>query len=221
MTPQGIQPNLSAPNGEGLVSQVFDFSDVCPLVGTSQSLSFSRQSFPDCPSLSGDPSRLTPIYNLLGQQGNGLPASTGVDKNALTILQANLIPYANSPVGCSFNVANIDPTDPNHCYDTAVSPSTYWREELFRIDHAITSKLGVSFRYIHDAWNTTVLTPQWGVAQHISDRAKHVHRPGDQLVGAIHQHNLADIVERIRCELRQFHDYPSGQERARRRGVPA
>ncbi len=165
MTSQGIQPNLSAPNGDGLVPQVFDFSDVCPLVGTSQSLSFSRQSFPDCPSLSGDPSRLAPIYNLLGQQGNGLPASTGVDKNALTILQANLIPYANSPVGCSFNVANIDPLDPNHCYVASVSPSTYWREELFRIDHAVTSKLGASFRYIHDAWNTTVLTPQWGVVR--------------------------------------------------------
>jgi Carboxypeptidase regulatory-like domain len=165
MTPQGIQKNLSAPNSDGLVSQVFDFSDVCPLVGTSQSLSFSRQSFPDCPSLSGDPSRLQPIYNLLGQQGNGLSAATGVDKNALAILQANLVPFPNSPVGCSFNVPNIDPTDPNHCYVTAVSPSTYWREELFRIDHSVTSKLQASFRYIHDAWNTTVLTPQWGIVR--------------------------------------------------------
>ena len=26
--------------------------------------------------------------------------------------------------------------DPNHCYNAAVSPSTYWREELFRIDHS-------------------------------------------------------------------------------------
>src|SRR5271168_953770 len=51
MTPQGIRENLSPPNDSGLVSQVFDFTDVCPLPGTSGSISFDRQQFPDCPSL--------------------------------------------------------------------------------------------------------------------------------------------------------------------------
>jgi hypothetical protein len=46
-----------------------------------------------------------------------------------------------------------------------VSPSTYWREELFRIDQVLTDKLKVSFRYIHDSWDTSVLTPQWGVVR--------------------------------------------------------
>ena len=59
--------------------------------------------------------------------------------------------------------ASPDPTDPNRCYNTAVSPSTYWREELFRIDQILRDKVKVSFRYIHDSWDTTVLTPQWGV----------------------------------------------------------
>ena len=165
MTAQGIQPNLSAPNSDGLVSQVFDFSDVCPLAGTSQSLSFSRQSFPDCPSLGGDPAHLQPIYNLLGQQQNGSPAAIGVDKNALAILQSKLIPLPNSAVGCNFFVTNLDPTDPNHCYNNVVSPSTYWREELFRIDQLFGAKTKISFRYVHDEWNTTVLTPQWGVVR--------------------------------------------------------
>ncbi len=165
MTPQGMQKNLSAPNDAGLVSQVFDFSDVCPLAGTSDSISFSRQQYPDCPSLGGDPKHLQPIYNLLGQQISGQPASIGVDKNALAILESNLIPYPNAPSGCNFSVANLDPTDPNHCYNAAISPSTYWREELFRIDHTLTSKLHASFRYTHDAWDTTVLTPQWGIVR--------------------------------------------------------
>ena len=79
---------------------------------------------------------------------------------------------AECSVRCNFNVANLDPTDPNHCYDAAVSPSTYWREELFRIDHAMT-ETQLSFRYVHDAWDTTVLTPQWGDrAQHVSDRRR-------------------------------------------------
>jgi hypothetical protein len=161
MTPQGIQENLSAPNANGLVSQVFDFSDVCPLIGTQ---TFNRQQFPDCPALVGaNPTQLQPLHNnnLLQQQTPLGPAIVGVDKNALAILHANLIPLPNSPTGCNFSVANLDPTDPNHCYNAVVSPSTYWREELFHIDHQVTAKLRASFRYIHDAWDTTVLTPQW------------------------------------------------------------
>ncbi len=174
MTANGIQTNLSPPsiNG-GLVSQVFDFSDVCPLLGTPDSFSFSRQKYPDCPSTGTNPNSLTPIYNLLGQQSGG-PSNLGVDKNALSILNSNLIPLPNSPDGCNFNLPNVDltdpnhhvdPSNPNHCYVAAVSPSTYWREELFRVDQVFTPRLKASFRYIHDAWDTTVLTPQWGVVR--------------------------------------------------------
>lgn len=160
-TPQGIQQNLSPPDANGVVSQVFDFSDVCPLQGTAASSGFSRQQFPDCPSIqgAGSPGLLLPVYNLLQPFGGGV----GVDKNALAILNSNLIPLPNSPSGCNFSVPNIDPTDPNHCYDATISPSTYWRQELFRIDQVLTAKLKVSFRYIHDSWDTTVLAPQWSI----------------------------------------------------------
>ena len=56
-----------------------------------------------------NPSQLQPIYNLLGQQTSQGIANVGVDKNALAILQANLIPLPNSPTGCDFAVANLDP----------------------------------------------------------------------------------------------------------------
>ena len=46
------------------------------------------------------------------------------------------------------------------CYVAAVSPSTYWREELFKIHHNLTQKLRLSFRYTTTP-DTTVLTPQW------------------------------------------------------------
>ena len=161
MTAQGIQENLSAPNANGLVSQVFDFSDVCPLAGTSDSLGFDRQTYPDCPALIGGPKHFQPIYNLQRQQQGGTAATLGVDKNALAILESNLIPFPNSPTGCNYSVPNPDPTDPNHCYNAAISPSTYWREELFRVDQIVTQKIKASFRYVHDAWDTSVLTPQW------------------------------------------------------------
>ena len=163
MTPQGIRPNLAmSPNG--YVYQDFNFTDVCPVLGSPESAGFSRQQFPDCPSIQGAGSAglLKPLYQLNQPQISG-PSGVGVDKNALAILNSNLIPYPNSPGGCNFAVVTIDPTDPNHCYNASVSPPTYWRQELFKIDHNLTNNFKTSFRYIHDAWDTTVLTPQWAI----------------------------------------------------------
>jgi hypothetical protein len=159
LTPQGIQKNLKV-SPTGTVYQDFDFTDVCPLA-----LTFSRTQFPDCPSVLGVGSSLEPLAHLQGVTG-GL----GVNKNALAILNSNLIPLPNAPFGCNFKLANasangFDPSDPNHCYDTTVSPSTYWREELFHIDQVVTPNIKESFRYVHDAWDTSVLTPQWGVVR--------------------------------------------------------
>lgn len=164
MTPEGIQPNLVSGVG-GSLFRDFNFTDVCPLPGTDASAGFSRQQFPDCPSIfhTSAVTVLQPLYHLLQPQAGGHASPTGVDKNALAILDSNLIPLPNSPTGCSFSIVSIDPTDPNHCYDAAVSPSTYWRQELFRVDHNITKTLRASFRYIHDSWDTTVLTPQWAI----------------------------------------------------------
>ncbi len=154
LTTQGVRKNLKVNPVDGSVFQDFDFSDVCPLGGGT----FARSQFPDCPSISGQNSgQLTPFPHI---QPN---------KNAVVILNSGLIPLPNAPFGCNFSLpnlspdfSNLDPADPNHCYNASVSPSTYWREELFRIDQDLTSTLKLSLRYIHDAWDTTVLTPQWG-----------------------------------------------------------
>jgi hypothetical protein len=167
MTANGIQPNISAPNvTTGIVGQVFDFTDVCPPVGSAST--FNRAQYPDCPSLPGYPSNAQPIEDYLEIQPNGNaapgPGSYGVDKNSLLLLNANLIPFPNSATGCNYQLplsTILGPADPYRCYVASVSPSTYWREELFRIDHNLTDKLKLSFRYVHDQWNTTVLTPQW------------------------------------------------------------
>jgi hypothetical protein len=158
-----VQQNLQNGVNAAGVSELyrdFDFSDVCPL----NTGSFSRSQYPDCPSV--QPSGTGGLAPLLHLQGPMTLGSLSVDKNALAILDSNLIPLPNAPFGCNvslpnYNPANPDPSDPNRCYDAAVSPSTYWREELFGIDHTLTDKLKVSFRYIHDAWDTTVLDPQW------------------------------------------------------------
>ena len=165
MTPQGIRQNLGVnPLNPGQVAQIFDFTDVCPPFGGSGT--FDRQQYPDCPAFGNLGSTHTEqaAYFLEGTPSLGQGAPFGVDKNARVILNSNLIPLPNSPVGCNYALpitVVLGPDDPNRCYVAAVSPSTYWREELFRIDHNLTQKLKLSFRYIHDDWDTTVLTPQW------------------------------------------------------------
>lgn len=160
-----VQLNLqTGVNAAGLPETYrdFDFSDVCPL----NTGSFSRSQYPDCPSVQASGTGgLSPLLHLQGPLTLG---TLGVNKNALAILNSNLIPLPNAPFGCNFNLPNYnaaspDPSDPNRCYDAAVSPSTYWREELFRIDQILNDRLKLSFRYIHDSWDTWVLTPQWGI----------------------------------------------------------
>jgi hypothetical protein len=43
-----------------------------------------------------------------------------------------------------------------------VSPPTTWREELVRVDHNLTDNYRLTFRYIHDSWQTVVPNPLWG-----------------------------------------------------------
>lgn len=130
-----------------------DFSDVCPPAAINGGNYYPGSAYPDCPvvePLSGSPK--APGFNY---------AQANVSYIAGSMLTTNIIPLPNSSVGCN----STNTTLFKHCYVAAVSPSTYWREELFRIDHNLTQNQQLSFRYIHDAWNTTTLTPQWGIVQ--------------------------------------------------------
>jgi hypothetical protein len=133
-----------------------DFSDVCPFVGSSGG-SFDRRLYPDCPA-SGNAGS--------GQLNSFTANQVPMNPFAANLLATGMIPLPNSPTGCNSSLAGtINPTtsQPNiPCYDAVISPSTYWREELGRFDYDFTQSTRLSFRYIHDAWNTTVLTPQWG-----------------------------------------------------------
>jgi Carboxypeptidase regulatory-like domain len=91
---------------------------------------------PDCPT---DPRTSLPFD---GSQGP-LP----IDPVAAALLP--LIPVGTVDVpGASSFVAN------------STLP-TSWREELFKIDHNLTSHNRVTFRYIHDSWSTVEGTPIW------------------------------------------------------------
>jgi len=117
-----------------------DFSDVCPSNLPGSGSGFSSTLYPDCPSV---------------WAGSTLP----VDYDAKAMLNSGLIPEPNASSGC--NSTNASPLP--HCYVASISPATHWREELFRIDHNLNERERLSFRYVHDSWDTEVLAPQWGV----------------------------------------------------------
>ena len=142
-----------------------DFSDVCPATGTATA---TKTQYPDCPVGVSYPtgSDLIPID----------PISRG-------LLTSNLLPAPNSVTGCNSSASSA--TNPA-CYVASVSPSTYYREELFRIDHNLTANQIVDFRYIHDAWNTTVLSPQWGMVMNSFPTVQnHIVGPGLSLIASL------------------------------------
>ena len=159
-----LEKSPQGPGGEGgdfnqgvptMAQRSGNFTDVCPPVSPGGQATFLRAAYPDCPAASSSGVTLSTF------PGNQIP----IDPNSALLFNAGLIPAPNSSTGCNSTLANaVDPTGGVlvPCYDAVISPSTYWREELFRIDHNFTQNLKASFRYIHDAWDTTVVTPQWG-----------------------------------------------------------
>jgi hypothetical protein len=164
-----------------------DFSDVCPPNVSSGVQYYPGAAYPDCPIVSPD-LQLSPKFP------GFLYAHANVNYTAAAILQTNIIPPPNSNIGC--NTTNT--TAFNRCYVSAVSPATYWREELFRIDHNLTRKQQLSFRYVHDAWNTTTLTPQWGIVQNSFPTVEnHLVGPGLDLVLSLTEELPHNFLNRV------------------------
>jgi hypothetical protein len=140
-------PSLAERGVGGLNPGFGDFSDVCPKPNGISI--FSRRQYPDCPAAS-----------VAGSGGNGEPVFQSFPNNLVAIdpvgqaiLDAQLIPTPNSTKGCNSTISS--------CFDATVSPLTNWRQDLVRIDHNFTTNDKLTFRYIHDSWDTTVPLPQW------------------------------------------------------------
>jgi hypothetical protein len=161
-----------------------DFSDICPFAPPGQITQFFRQSFPDCPILSsaGNGTFNTYYGNLLGAVSS--TDTVHLVPSSVTLMNA-LIPPPNSATGCNSSLAGKTDVQTGQllvpCYVAAVSPPTHWREELARIDHDFTQNLRASFRYIHDSWDTTTTTPQWGYLQ----------------TAGIHEQNFPTVANRL------------------------
>lgn len=130
-----------------LAERTGDFGDVCPYAPPGQSVALDSTKYPDCPDPQGKGGQTT-------YPGNIMPPVAGF---ATTMMNTGIFPNPNSYSGCNSTIGS--------CYLGEVSLPTYWREELFRIDHSLNEKTQLGFRYIHDEWDTTVPVPQYSVVQ--------------------------------------------------------
>jgi hypothetical protein len=136
-----------------------DFNDVCPSQTETEPGApgpgfFSRSRWPDCPA-AFTISSAAGFQQAFPNNRIGLPPNPDglIDPNAIALLSTNLIPLPNSSTGCNSTIGS--------CYDAVISEPTTWREDLFRLDYNMSSKLRLTLRGIHDAWSTTVPVPQW------------------------------------------------------------
>jgi hypothetical protein len=118
-----------------------DFSDVCPYAAPGGYTDTSGYS--DCPT-----------YNGHTYSGNFLPYVSSVSS---ALLGNGLIPAPNKTTGCTSSI--------DSCYLEEVSLPTFYREELVRVDHSLTDKQHLTFRYIHDEWNETAPVPQYATVE--------------------------------------------------------
>ena len=89
-------------------------------------------------------------------------------------------PGSNCPsVGSDLTAAGFDPNDPtiqgllseiplpnqgsgaDSVFVASPVQPTNWREELIRVDHNLTDKQRLTFRFIHDSWDTITAVPLW------------------------------------------------------------
>jgi hypothetical protein len=99
------------------------------------------------------------------------PAAVPIDPVGAALL--SLIPHANT-------TNNGFPA----VVQTVSLPET-WREELVRIDHNITDNYRVTFRYIHDSWQTQTQNALWGNGSSFEDINTNFVGPGSSFVARL------------------------------------
>jgi len=112
--------------------------------------------FGDCPATGKGPVFTAPD-GTQAQSFTPFPSNTVPSSDPTAQALLNLIPHANTTKGL------FDNGTPIPAVSQIISTPTTWREELIRIDHNITNNHRLTFRYIHDSWQTEVPNPLWGV----------------------------------------------------------
>ena len=132
------------------------FKDLCsPTAGV-----IDKKNFPDCPVNPATGLRFPGDTVTIGAVGQGL---------------LSLIPKAEAGLTNNGFPAVVQ---------TVSLPET-WREELVRIDHNINDNYRLTFRYIHDSWQTQTENPLWGNGSSFEDINTEFVGPGTSFVARL------------------------------------
>ena len=147
--------NLPVPS---LANRNGDFTDLCPNPAPGG-------DFTDCPAVPGFPDSTGHTPNLAV-----VPGFNPNDPNVQALL--GMIPPPNA----------VGPDGVTPFFNSSPSQPTNWREELIRIDHNLSSQHRLTFRYIHDSWDTVTAVPLWTNAGSFPTIGTNFKGPGVSLV---------------------------------------
>jgi carboxypeptidase family protein/TonB-dependent receptor-like protein len=155
--------NLAVPSA---ANRVGDFSDLCAGATpgfTRKDAAGDATALADCP---GTPGAVPNTFN--PYPGNIVPFNAN-DPNVQALLALIPAPNALGPDGVTpfFNSSPVQPTN--------------WREELIRVDQNFGSNR-LTFRYIHDSWDTVTAVPLWTNAGSFPTIGTNFKGPGLSLV---------------------------------------
>ncbi len=159
-----------------------NFSDLCPASGDffrtnpndnsgNPVLPASTTLYPDCPATG---------------LGPAVTASDGTTAQSYTPFAGNMV----TPSGVGTALLPLIPSANNSTNGfpavlQTVSLPTTWREELIRVDHNITDNYRLTFRYIHDSWQTTTPNALWGNGSSFQDINTKFVGPGSSFVARL------------------------------------
>ncbi|HZQ70205.1 MAG TPA: carboxypeptidase regulatory-like domain-containing protein [Terriglobales bacterium] len=122
-----------------------------------------------CPNpTNGDISDCPVVNGVQTPNLNTVPGFNINDPNVQALLAEIPAPNAGVPGAASFISSPSQPTN--------------WREELIRVDHNINAANRVTFRYIHDSWDTVNPVPLWTNAGSFPTIQTNFKGPGVSLV---------------------------------------
>jgi hypothetical protein len=127
--------NQSVPS---MLERQGDFTDQCP----NASAPSGTDPFANCPKVAGslDGTGHTPNLNVV-------PGFNPADPTIQGLLSEISPPTQGGGANSVFVASPVQPTN--------------WREELIRVDHNLSDKQRVTFRFIHDSWDTITAVPLW------------------------------------------------------------
>jgi carboxypeptidase family protein len=110
---------------------------------------FAPQAVPSAAERAGDFSDVCP--------GTDCP----IDPTTHSPFPGNIVPVNTSDPNIQGLLSMIPLPNQGNVYTATISQPTNWRQELIRVDHNLSDKHRLTFRYIHDSWDTLNPNPLW------------------------------------------------------------